>query len=211
MRDRNAPLTEADLGGLAWEKMGGLIPALVQDEDSGAMLMVGYMDRAALSATLSSGFATFFSRSRQQLWRKGETSGNLLAVSAVHADCDDDTLLVLATPHGPTCHLGTDSCFGDEAPDGPFWLGELARIVRRRAASGDEASYTRQLLDAGLPAIAQKIGEEGVEVALAAITRDEAGCAEEMADLLYHLCVLMEARGMSWADVISVLRQRHTA
>ncbi len=211
MRDRNAPLTQADLGGLAWGKMGGMLPAAVQDQRTGRLLMLGYMNRDALEATLRDELATFYSRSRQRLWQKGETSGNQLRVSAVHEDCDGDALLVLCDPQGPTCHLGTVSCFGGAGPQGPAWLAELSAIVAGRAESGDEASYTRALLAQGIARIAQKIGEEGVELALAAVTRDTDGCAQEAADLLYHLTVLMEARSFGWAEVIAVLRQRHSA
>lgn len=211
MRDRNAPLTEADLGGLAWDKMAGLLPAAVQDRRTGRLLMLGYMDREALEATLRDGLATFYSRSRHRLWQKGETSGNQLRVSAVHEDCDGDSLLVLCDPQGPTCHLGTASCFGGAAPKGPAWLAELSATVAARAKSGDDSSYTHALLAQGVPRIAQKIGEEGVELALAAVTRDADGCAEEAADLIYHLTVLMEARGFGWDEVIAVLRQRHSA
>jgi phosphoribosyl-ATP pyrophosphohydrolase/phosphoribosyl-AMP cyclohydrolase len=209
MRDRNAPLSAADIATLAWDKMDGLLPAAVQDAHSGTLLMLGYMNREALASTLATGFATFYSRSKQRLWMKGETSGNRLAVRSVHEDCDSDALLVQAVPEGPTCHLGTASCFGGGEANGPAWLAELARIVADRAAGGDETSYTRRLLAEGVDKIAQKIGEEGVEVALAAVTRDSAGCAEESADFLYHLTVLMQARGFGWADVIGVLRRRH--
>ena len=211
MRDRNAPLTNAQIGDLAWEKMDGLLPAIVQDRRSGRMLMLGYMNREALQATLDSGFATFFSRSKQRLWQKGETSGNVLTVHAVTSDCDGDALLVIADPRGPTCHEGTRSCFGDAWVAGPGWLAELSAIVAERATSGNGSSYTRQLLDGGVERIAQKIGEEGVELALAAVTRDDSGCAEEAADLLYHLVVLLHARGMDWQQVIEVLRSRHSA
>jgi phosphoribosyl-ATP pyrophosphohydrolase/phosphoribosyl-AMP cyclohydrolase len=206
MRDRNAPLTGGDA--LSWDKMEGMIPAVVQGADSGAVLMLGYMDRDALAATLESGFATFFSRSRGRLWRKGETSGNRLRVVSVHEDCDGDALLVRAVPEGPTCHLGTASCFGGEEA-GPGWLAELSRVVAERASAGAEESYTARLLAEGPARIAQKVGEEGVEVALAAVTRDAAGCAEEMADLLYHLAVLMQAKGFDWGDVVRVLQERH--
>ena len=210
MRDRNAPLSAADIPGLAWEKMDGLLPAAVQDAATGRLLMLGYMNAEALGATLSSGFATFYSRSKSRLWMKGETSGNRLAVRSVHEDCDSDALLVRAIPEGPTCHLGTASCFGGE-DEGPGWLSELSRIVHDRATSGDDKSYTRRLLAEGNAKIAQKIGEEGVEVALAGVTRDAQGCTEETADLLYHLTVLMEARGYGWGDVVDVLRKRHRA
>src|SRR5947209_4677085 len=164
MRDRSAPLTEADIGELAWEKMGGLIPAVVQDHRSGEVLMLAYMNAEALQATLTSGFATFFSRSKQRLWQKGETSGNRLKAEGVFTDCDADALLVLADPEGPTCHLGTSSCFEADMA-GPGWLSQLSAIIGERAASGDATSYTRKLLDQGVERIAQKIGEEGTEVA----------------------------------------------
>jgi phosphoribosyl-ATP pyrophosphohydrolase/phosphoribosyl-AMP cyclohydrolase len=209
MRDRSSPLSEAELDGLAWDKMGGMLPAIVQDRATGRLLMLGYMNREALAATLGTGFATFFSRSKGRLWQKGETSGNRLRVSGVWEDCDGDALLVRADPEGPTCHLGTQSCFGGD-DEGPGWLAELSRMVAARAAAADPNSYTVKLLADGPARIAQKVGEEGVEVALAAVTRDEAGCAEEIADLLYHLTVLMEARGFGWPDVMSVLRQRHS-
>jgi phosphoribosyl-ATP pyrophosphohydrolase/phosphoribosyl-AMP cyclohydrolase len=209
MRDRNAPLSVGEVNSLAWDKMDGLLPAAVQDRSSGRLLMLGYMNREALEATLAGGLVTFFSRSRQRLWQKGETSGNVLRLVAVHEDCDGDALLVLADPVGPTCHLGTQSCFGGEL-DGPAWLAELSRIVSERAASGDESSYTRKLIERGVERIAQKIGEEGTEVALAAVTRDAEGCAEEIADLLYHIAVLMEARDFGWDDVVKVLKARHS-
>jgi phosphoribosyl-ATP pyrophosphohydrolase/phosphoribosyl-AMP cyclohydrolase len=208
MRDRNAPLTAADIDTLAWDKMDELLPAVVQDRGSGRLLMLGYMNKEALAASLESGFVTFYSRSKQRLWQKGETSGNRLRLTAVHEDCDADALLVLADPEGPTCHLGTTSCFGGE-PEGPAWLAELSTIVSQRAQSGNDSSYTRKLLDSGVSRIAQKIGEEGVEVSLAAVSRDAAGCAEETADLLYHVAVLMKAKGFGWDDVIAVLKQRH--
>ncbi|MEQ7874415.1 bifunctional phosphoribosyl-AMP cyclohydrolase/phosphoribosyl-ATP diphosphatase HisIE [Sphingomonas sp. ASV193] len=211
MRDRNAPLTAADLPALAWDKMDGLLPAAVQDAGSGRLLMLGYMDRAALAATLDSGFVTFFSRSKGRLWQKGETSGNRLSLVAINEDCDGDALLVAARPEGPTCHTGAASCFGGDAPAGPGWLAELSGIVAARAASNDEASYTRKLIDAGPARIAQKVGEEGVEIALAAVTRDKEGLGEEIADLLYHLAVLMEVRGLGWDEVVAVLKARHAS
>jgi phosphoribosyl-ATP pyrophosphohydrolase/phosphoribosyl-AMP cyclohydrolase len=209
MRDRNSPLSAADLGALAWDKMDGLLPAIVQDAGTGQVLMLGYMNADALEATLSSGFATFYSRSKGRLWQKGETSGNRLAVHGVFADCDEDALLVKALPEGPTCHVGTTSCFSEEGADGVGFLARLARIVHQRAESGDETSYTARLLGGDPARLAQKIGEEGVELALAAVTRDAAGCVEEAADLLYHLTVLMEAKGFSWDDVTAKLRERH--
>jgi phosphoribosyl-AMP cyclohydrolase / phosphoribosyl-ATP pyrophosphohydrolase len=208
MRDRSAPLTGANIQALGWKKVEGLIPAVVQHASTGEVLMLAYMDAEALKATLDSGFATFFSRSRQRLWEKGETSGNRLKVEGVFRDCDDDALLVLAQPEGPVCHLGTRSCF--EAPQaGPGWLAMLSEIIRERAISGDSSSYTRKLIEEGPERIGKKIGEEGVEVALAGVSRDVAGCIEEVADLLYHVAVLMEARDFGWSDVVTALKARH--
>jgi phosphoribosyl-ATP pyrophosphohydrolase/phosphoribosyl-AMP cyclohydrolase len=209
MRDRNAPLSADDIDSLAWEKMGGLLPAAVQDSASGQVLMLGYMSREALAATLERGRAVFHSRSKGRLWEKGETSGNSLAVIEIRADCDGDSLLVKAEPAGPTCHLGTVSCFGGD-PGGAGFLGLLSRIVAGRAGADPTASYTARLL-ADSPKVAQKIGEEGVELALAAISRDREGCIEETADLIYHVTVLMEARGFGWEEVAATLRRRHSA
>lgn len=210
MRDRNAPLSPADGEGLDWNKMDGLLPAIVQHAQTGAVLMLGYMSAQALEATFGSGFVTFFSRSKGRLWQKGETSGNRLKLVSVHADCDGDALLVRADPEGPTCHLGTEACFGDEAAPAIGWLEKLSAIVRDRAGAAPEESYTARLIAEGPAKIAQKVGEEGVEVALAAVTRDVEGCVAETADLLYHLSVLMRVRGYEWSDVVRVLRERHS-
>ncbi len=209
MRDRNAPLTSTDTGLLAWEKMGGLLPATVQDRCSGRVLMLGYMNPEALEQTLATGAVTFWSRSRARLWTKGESSGNRLKLHAVYGDCDGDALLILADPQGPTCHLGTQSCFDGAVTGGAGWLADLSAIVAERATSGDEGSYTRRLLAEGPARIAQKVGEEGVEVALAAVTASPGQCASEIADLLYHVAVLMEARGIGWPDIIAILQTRH--
>jgi phosphoribosyl-ATP pyrophosphohydrolase/phosphoribosyl-AMP cyclohydrolase len=209
MRDRDAALNEAGTDALAWDKMDGLLPAIVQDDATGQVLMLGYMNRDALAATLESGFVTFFSRSKGRLWRKGETSGNRLALVSALPDCDADALLVRAIPEGPTCHRGTPSCFGAEGARGIGFLARLARIVHDRAGADPKASYTARLLAEGLPRIAQKVGEEGVELALAAISRDRDGCIEEAADLVYHLIVLMEAKGFGWTDVTATLAERH--
>lgn len=211
MRDRSAPLSAGNTGDLAWEKMGGLLPAVVQDPASGRVLMVGYMNEQALSDSIRTGLATFFSRSKNRLWQKGETSGNHLHVQSVLADCDDDALLVLARPEGPTCHTGSTSCFGENSIEGPAWLDELTRIVHDRATGGDAASYTHRLLAEGPARVAQKVGEEGVEVALAAVSRPPGECAEELADLFYHVIVLMKSLGLSWDDVINVLKTRHAS
>ena len=191
---------------LAWDKQGGLLPAIVQDAASLRVLMLGYMDRDALRETLASGRVTFFSRSRQRLWTKGETSGDVLALVSLQADCDADTLLVQARPHGPTCHLGRASCF-PEAPGDV--LSALDALIARRAQERPEGSYTTRLFEAGIRRIAQKVGEEGVETALAAVAEDDAALLGEAADLVFHLTVLLRARGLSLADVAGVLAQRH--
>ena len=191
---------------LAWDKQGGLLPAIVQDAATLRVLMLGYMDRAALEATLSSGNVTFYSRSRKELWTKGERSGHFLQLVSVEADCDRDTLLVLAHPQGPTCHLQRTSCFAD-APGG--FLADLEALVAQRERERPVGSYTTRLFDAGVRSIAQKVGEEGVETALAAVAQQDAELAGEAADLLYHLLVLLRARGMSLEDAIAVLRLRH--
>lgn len=197
-----------DAAALAWEKMDGLLPAIVQDAASDQLLMLGYMDRTALETTLRDGLVTFFSRSKQRHWRKGESSGNVLRLVDIRADCDGDALLVRAHPTGPTCHLGTVSCFGD-APAGAGWLGRLERIVAERATADPQESYTARLLAGGPGKAAQKVGEEGVEVALAAVSRDEAGLAEEAADLLFHLLVTLRSRDVPLTRVVEILRARH--
>ena len=195
-----------DPDSLDWGKTAGLLPAIVQDAGTLQVLMLGYMDRAALAATLTTGRVTFFSRSRQRAWTKGETSGNTLELVAVRADCDADALLVLARPRGPTCHLGSQSCFGAEAPGSTLAL--LDRVVAGREAERPEGSYTSRLFEAGVQRIAQKVGEEGVETALAAVAGDDAQLLGEAADLAYHLLVLLRARGLGLADVERILAER---
>lgn len=202
--DRVAPTLDADA--LAWDKQGGLLPAIVQDVRTHRVLMLGYMDRAALDATRANGRVTFYSRSKQRLWMKGESSGHVLEVVSIETDCDMDTLLVQAIPHGPTCHLDRCSCFAD-AP-GSF-VGELDALVKARFESRPAGSYTTRLFDGGVRGIAQKVGEEGVETALAAVVQDDAALLGEAADLVFHLQVLLRARGLSLRDVDEVLETRH--
>jgi phosphoribosyl-AMP cyclohydrolase / phosphoribosyl-ATP pyrophosphohydrolase len=199
-----------DVGALAWDKMDGLIPAVVQHHATRQVLMLGYMSRDALARTIESGHVTFFSRSKGRLWTKGETSGHRLQLRGLRPDCDGDALLIEAEPLGPTCHLGTPSCFGDEVP-GVGWLAELGAIVAERASAPAGESYTARLLGEGAPRIAQKIGEEGVEVALAAVAGEREQLVGETADLVYHLAVLMQARGYGWSDVAAELKRRHCA
>jgi phosphoribosyl-ATP pyrophosphohydrolase/phosphoribosyl-AMP cyclohydrolase len=202
------------LQGLDWDKGGGLLPAIVQHARSGRVLMLGYMNEAALVETLRRGRVVFFSRSRGQLWLKGETSGNYLDLVQISTDCDGDSLLVLAQPIGPTCHKGTESCFAEarrtDAERFAF-LGLLEATIEARIANQPEGSYTARLFAQGPSRLAQKVGEEGLETALAAVTRDDDGVRSEAADLLFHLLVLLKARGLSLADVIAELRSRHGA
>ncbi|MCY7339906.1 MAG: bifunctional phosphoribosyl-AMP cyclohydrolase/phosphoribosyl-ATP diphosphatase HisIE [Sphingomonas bacterium] len=194
-----------------WAKMDGLIPAIVQHAASGEVRMLGYMDRAALDATITDRLVTFHSRSRSAPWRKGETSGNLLDLVDVRLDCDRDALLVLATPRGPTCHTGSDSCFGADGALGTGFVATLAATVASRAAADPATSYTARLIGEGVKRLAQKVGEEGVEVALAATSDDAAELTAEAADLVYHLTVLLEASDSSWGAVITELKRRHDA
>jgi phosphoribosyl-ATP pyrophosphohydrolase/phosphoribosyl-AMP cyclohydrolase len=194
---------------LDWAKMDGLIPAIVQHALTGEVRMLGYMDRAALAATIADRLVTFHSRSRGGPWRKGETSGNLLDLVDIRFDCDRDALLVLAIPRGPTCHTGSDSCFGSEGAPGMGFLATLAATVADRAGADPATSYTARLIGEGTKRLAQKVGEEGVEVALAAMAGDPAELTAEAADLLFHLTVLLEASDSSWEQVVDELRRRH--
>ena len=196
---------------LDWAKMDGLVPAIVQHAATGEVRMLGYMDRAALDATIADRLVTFHSRSRGGPWRKGETSGNLLDLVDIRLDCDRDALLVLATPRGPTCHTGSESCFGDEGAPGVGFIATLAATVAERAAADPATSYTARLIGEGTKRLAQKVGEEGVEVALAAMAGDADELTSEAADLVYHLTVLLEASDTSWDKVIDELKRRHSA
>lgn len=194
---------------LAWDKQSGLLPAVVQDVDTLRVLMLGYMDRDALRATLESGHVTFFSRSRQRPWTKGETSGHFLDLVSIEADCDGDTLLVQVRPHGPTCHLGRDSCFADAPARSASFLHELDALIATRERERPPESYTTRLFEGGVRRIAQKVGEEGVETALAAVAQGDVELLGEASDLVYHLLVLLRARALGLADVETLLRERH--
>ncbi|KAF1017331.1 MAG: Phosphoribosyl-AMP cyclohydrolase [Stenotrophomonas maltophilia] len=196
----------AALQALDWNKGDGLLPAVVQHADTLQVLMLGYVSAASLAATLASGHMTFFSRSKQRLWTKGEQSGHVLAVQAIRVDCDDDTLLVSARPTGPTCHTGAESCFPAAPKD---FLGGLQQLAAQRDAQRPAGSYTTTLLEGGIRRIAQKVGEEGVETALAAVAQDDQALLGEASDLLYHLLVLLQARGLSLQDARDVLEMRH--
>ena len=196
---------------LAWDKMDGLIPAIVQDAFDGRVLMQGFMSREALATTLDSGKVTFWSRSRGQLWTKGETSGHTLELVGVDPDCDRDCLLVRARPTGPTCHLGTETCFDGKTPvvTELGFLAELERLIGERDEERPQGSYTTTLFESGVKRIAQKVGEEGVETALAAVAGDDDEMLNESADLIYHLLVLLRSRKLKLASLLDVLKARH--
>jgi phosphoribosyl-ATP pyrophosphohydrolase/phosphoribosyl-AMP cyclohydrolase len=201
-------VTRKDIGSVNFARGNGLVPAVVQDVLTLQVLMLAYMDEAALKETLDSGEATFFSRSRGRLWRKGETSGNRLKVVSVTPDCDGDTLLVRVEPLGPACHKNTTSCFGAEDAPGVGRLGRLERTIAKRALADPLESWTAKLLAAGPKRAAQKVGEEGVETALAGASGDSEELCNESADLLYHLLVLLKSRGVAFSDVLDVLARR---
>ena len=207
-------MTLDDVSKLDWSKGDGLLPVVVQHARTGRVLMLGYMNEIALRETLSGGRVVFFSRSRQTLWTKGETSGHFLDVVDVSTDCDADAILVLADPLGPTCHNGTESCFAQASPSDAqrlAFLPLLERIIAQRISDQPEGSYTAKLFGEGPGRIAQKIGEEGVEVALAAISRDDDELVGECADLLYHLLLLLKSRDLSLERVADELRARHAS
>jgi phosphoribosyl-ATP pyrophosphohydrolase/phosphoribosyl-AMP cyclohydrolase len=206
------PLALEDIGTLDFDKTAGLLPAIVQHAESGAVLMLGHMNREALRATLTRRRVVFYSRSRQCLWEKGETSGHTLALGEVRTDCDRDALLVTALPAGPVCHLGTVTCFGDAALTGAgrlAFLGELEAVIARRMADRPEGSYTARLHAAGPKRIAQKVGEEGLEVALAGVAEADDKLLSESADLIYHLLLLLRSRGLRLEHVVAELKSRH--
>ncbi len=220
-------LTSLQIDRMDWAKTGGLVPAIVQCAASARVLMLGYVNREALLQTLMSGQVTFFSRSKNRLWTKGESSGHTLQFVDAYLDCDRDTILILATPLGPTCHNGTATCFDGEfssdahsasenrpancPPVGPkiSFLSDLDALIAKRKIELPAGSYTTKLFQGELRRIAQKVGEEGVETALAAVAQDDAALTGEAADLIFHLLVLLRARGLGLVDVLDQLAQRH--
>ena len=201
-------LTEQQLARLDWVKTDGMMPAIVQHAVSGEIVMHGYMNEQALADTLESGKVTFWSRTKQRLWTKGESSGHFLNVVSITPDCDNDTLLVLANPVGPTCHLGTSSCFSPAAPDWTF-LYQLEQLLAERKHADPKSSYTASLYASGTKRIAQKVGEEGVETALAATVNDRDELTNEASDLIYHLLVLLQDQDLNLSTIINNLRERH--
>jgi phosphoribosyl-ATP pyrophosphohydrolase/phosphoribosyl-AMP cyclohydrolase len=208
-------LSKTEVGALSeridWEKVDGLVPAIVQDYQSSQVLMMGYMNPAALEKTGETGQVTFFSRTKERLWTKGETSGNVLQLQNMSLDCDNDTLLVKVNPIGPTCHTGTTTCWdGDKQEESQMvWLHQLEQLLAARKDADPDSSYTASLYARGTKRISQKVGEEGVEVALAATSGDKAELVCESADLIYHLMVLLQDQGLSMNDVVNKLKERH--
>jgi phosphoribosyl-AMP cyclohydrolase / phosphoribosyl-ATP pyrophosphohydrolase len=212
-KDHDRGMAMIDVTKVDWDKGNGLLPAIVQDAGDGAVLMLGYMNRDALAETLASRRVTFWSRSKGRLWTKGESSGNFLALRAMAIDCDGDTLLVLAEPAGPACHTGTRTCWGANAPQAAGeslgFLAKLEGIIQQRIAARPEGSYTSKLLAEGTRRIAQKVGEEGLELALAAVAQADEEVVGEAADLLYHAMLLLQVKNLSLAKVVAELESRH--
>ncbi len=194
---------------LDFEKMGGLIPAIVQDNNTGKVLMLGFMNEEAYEKTKETGKVTFFSRTKNRLWMKGETSGNTLQVVDIKADCDNDTLLIKAIPAGPVCHTGADTCFGEQNREDIMFLKYLQDFIERRRQEMPEGSYTTSLFQKGINRMAQKVGEEAVETVIEATNGTEDGLVYEASDLIYHLIVLLTSKGLRLEDLVRELKKRH--
>ena len=205
-------ITTDEMQQVDFSKGDSLIPAIVQHADTGAVLMLGYMNREALKETLARKRVVFYSRSKQRLWEKGETSGHHFDLAEIRIDCDRDTLLVTVRPRGPACHQGTATCFGDgpnTMSEGLAFLVTLESIIEQRLVERPEGSYTARLYAQGIKRIAQKVGEEGLELALAAASESDEKVVAEAADLLFHLLLALKSRDLSWSVVIEELRSRH--
>ena len=193
-----------------FQKCGGLVPAIIQDAQTKTVLMLGYMNEESLRKTQETGLVTFFSRSRQCLWTKGETSGNYLHVVSIKSDCDNDTLLIQANPDGPTCHTGTDTCWGEENKPNPLlFLSELSDFIEKRHEEMPEGSYTTSLFKDGLNRMAQKVGEEALELVIEATNGTNDRLIYEGSDMLYHLIVLLTSKGLRIEDMAMELKERH--
>ncbi|WP_373493724.1 bifunctional phosphoribosyl-AMP cyclohydrolase/phosphoribosyl-ATP diphosphatase HisIE [Aquiflexum sp.] len=192
-----------------FEKVNGLVPAIIQDVDTNVVLMLGYMNQEALDKTLETKQVTFFSRTKQRLWTKGETSGNFMLVQDITVDCDNDTLLIKAKPIGPVCHTGDDTCFGDTNHSKTMFIDHLRSIIKDRKNNPSDQSYTASLFAKGINKIAQKVGEEAVEIVIEAKDDNKDLFMGEAADLLFHYLVLLEAKGYELDEVMDVLIERH--
>ncbi|KTD01875.1 bifunctional phosphoribosyl-AMP cyclohydrolase/phosphoribosyl-ATP diphosphatase HisIE [Legionella feeleii] len=203
-------MNDLQIGDLNWQKMNGLIPAVIQNSQTAEVLMLGYMNQEALQITLDTKQVTFYSRSKQRLWRKGETSGNTMILQSIATDCDGDSLLVQVLPAGPACHLGFVTCFQPATPALLSFLANLIHLIQDRADKKATSSYTYQLLATGISRCAQKVGEEAVETVIAAVSNNRDELMNETADLLFHLLVLLQACELSFYDVLQCLQTRHT-
>ncbi|WP_025565566.1 MULTISPECIES: bifunctional phosphoribosyl-AMP cyclohydrolase/phosphoribosyl-ATP diphosphatase HisIE [unclassified Psychromonas] len=203
-------MKQEQIQSLDWAKVDNLMPVVVQNRTSGKVLMLGYVNEESLAATLTSGKMTFFSRTKQRLWCKGEQSGHFLNVVQITSDCDNDTLLAIVDPIGPTCHLGHETCFEGAQDPALSFIADLEQIVKSRKGADPKSSYTASLYARGTKRIAQKVGEEGVEVALAAMAKDMDELTNESADLIYHLTVLLQNEGLALSDVAAKLKERHS-
>lgn len=197
-----------ELSNLNWDKVNGLMPVIVQDSMTLQVLMLGYMNQEALTLTCEINKVTFFSRTKNRLWTKGETSGHYLSVDSIVPDCDNDTLLILATPSGPTCHLGYSSCFGKHSLANLAILSRLENIIEQRYKERSEASYVSRLFNEGIKRIAQKVGEEGVETAIAGVAEEDQSLINEAADLLFHLLILLVQRQIRFSEVLHEINRR---
>lgn len=202
-------MTDLQPSQLDWQKMKGLIPAIIQNADNGEVLMLGYMNQQALEITLESRQVTFFSRSKQRLWTKGESSGHSLSLKAISLDCDGDSLLVQVEPQGPSCHLGYSSCFQPPLESRLGFLDALIKVIQERAQSSASSSYTAQLLAEGLNRCAQKVGEEAVETVIAAVSKNREELINEATDLIFHLLVMLQACELSFYELLDCLKRRH--
>ncbi|MGQ3889000.1 bifunctional phosphoribosyl-AMP cyclohydrolase/phosphoribosyl-ATP diphosphatase HisIE [Legionella sp. CNM-1927-20] len=202
-------MIKIDITKLAWEKMAGLIPAIIQHAESGDVLMLGYMSKESLEITQQTQELTLFSRSRNELWRKGATSGNTMTVQAISKDCDGDSLLIQVLPAGPACHLGFNTCFQPSITTKIGFLSDLVNLIASRANNPNQTSYTTQLLQSGAARCAQKVGEEATEVVIAAMKDNKEELINESADLIYHLLVLLTASGSNFYNVVACLQKRH--
>ncbi len=200
---------KTNISHIKFDAITGLIPAIVQDHLTGKVLMLGYMNGEAIKHTLDSQKVTFYSRSKERLWTKGETSGNFLEFVSMATDCDEDTLLIKANPTGPTCHEGYDTCFQEENKSSAHFISELEQIIIERKNNPVQGSYTTSLFNSGIQKIAQKVGEEAVETILEAQSNDDQALVYEASDMIYHLLVLLQAKGLSWNDVTAQLVKKH--
>lgn len=194
---------------LNFEKMGGILPAIIQDARSNEVLMLGFMNQEAYEKTVSDGKVTFYSRTKERLWTKGEESGNFMDVVEILEDCDADTLLIRANPQGPACHTGKRTCFGGSVRDDLSFLQDLQALLRKRKEELPENSYTAKLFRSGPRKIAKKVGEEAAELVIEAMDSDDELFLNEAADLLFHMCILLVDRGYKLEDIVKVLKERH--